>query len=286
MIPIKEMFTPVTWKEAFSLLKEYPAARVMLGGTDLIVQLNKKILKADAIVDLTGLPGIYRVNADDGFYYFGAGITHSYIAKWATEHKAFSALSEAAHSIGTPQVRNIATWVGNLCNAVPSADMGAPSLVFGAEVEVCTENSSRWLPVKDLFFGPKKTSLKHGEIIRTIRLPKETNDTVSAYCKFGPRNASDLAYVGVCAKVVMEEERVKDIAVALGAVAPTPILVSGLEAYTGIELTDKTIIEIARLAAMTSRPITDFRSTEEYRRHIVEIETKRALMRCREQLVG
>lgn len=281
MLDKLDYFFPESFSEASQFLKEHPYARAVLGGTDLIVFMTKTETEINELLDLTHIPGIDKAYEDDSFYYFGAGYTHAQTVEWAKSHEAYAAFGEAAISIGTPQVRNIATLVGNVCNAVPSCDMGAPSLIFQVQVKVVSTDGEKWMDMKDLFAGPKKNSLAHHELISEYRIPKADKNTVSDYKKFGPRKASDLAYVGVATKLIFNEDKsVKDICIGLGAVAPTPVLVSGTEQLIGKKVDEAFIAQCVQLAKDSAKPITDFRATDEYRLQIIGVETQRSIEDC------
>ncbi len=273
---------PESFVQAASALKACAGARAILGGTDLMVLLEKNVISVEKVLDLTKIPNVRAIEEQKTHYLFGAGVTFAQLDRWAAAHPAYRALGEAAVSIGTPQVRNIATWVGNLCNAVPSCDMGAPSLIFDAQVQIIdAAGVTRLLPVRELFAGPKRTVLKHDELVTHIRLPKACAQTRSGYAKFGPRKASDLAYVGVGVRLARDAAgRVEDLRIGLGAVGPTPLLVTGLERFIGQRLDDALLADVCAAAGQAAKPITDFRATAEYRRELVIVETERALRAC------
>ncbi|MDO5111751.1 MAG: xanthine dehydrogenase family protein subunit M [Clostridia bacterium] len=277
---------PESFAQAASKLKACADARVILGGTDLMVLLEKNVISVEKVLDLTKIPNVRDITEREDHYLFGAGVTFAQLDQWAKAHPVYRALGEAAVSIGTPQVRNIATWVGNLCNAVPSCDMGAPSLIFDAKVQtIDAAGDVKWLPVRELFAGPKRTVLKHDELVTHIKLPMADGSARSSYQKFGPRKASDLAYVGVGVLLRRDAEgRVADLRIGLGAVGPTPLLVGGLERFVGQRLDDALCREIGDAAAQAAKPITDFRATEAYRRELVAVETERALRVCMDGL--
>lgn len=275
-----------TLEQALTLLRKEKGARPILGGTDLLLQLEKGFLSSELLVDITRIPEISYIKEGASQISIGAGITHAAICEWTAGHSAFAALYEASSSIGTPQVRNRATLMGNLCNAVPSADGAPPVLVLGGHIVAASLEGKRNIPLEKFFVGPKRTILRPDELAVELILPKTEDNTVSCYRKFGPRKAADLAYVGVA--VLLREDRSRkltDLRIALGAVGPTPILVGGTEQFLGHQLDDQMIDQCSRLAAAAARPITDFRATAEYRRALVEIEVSRALTHCRAQMV-
>lgn len=273
-----------TFSEAVALLADNQNAKAILGGTDLMVMLEKGTLSVDCLIDLTGIPGIADITEDASYYVFGAGVTLAEIAQWSKAHDEFSAIGEAAVSIGTPQVRNIATWTGNICNAVPSCDMGAPSLIFDVEVCIVSTDAERWFPVCELFAGSKRTTLKRTELIKAIRIPKIRPECRSTYIKYGPRNASDLAMVGVAVRILSDGKNAEEIRIALGAVAPTPIEVECVRAFAGREISETLVNACAEAAKEAAKPITDFRASAEFRREVVGTETARAMRKLFERV--
>lgn len=280
-----EFFAPKSLEEAASLLKAIPDAKIMLGGTDLLISISNDIINPSAIVDLSKIEEIASISESFSQYSVGAGVTHAVLCKWAKEKPTFRAFYDASFSVGTPQVRNIATVVGNLCNAVPSADIGAPALIFDCVMKITDGVNDKEVPIKSFFLGPKKTVLQHGEIVKSMDFPKLKNNYSSCYRKFGPRKASDLATVGVATLLALDNEGyVEDIKIALAAVAPTPLLIDIPNEFIGQEYSEDWVHKCANMASELSRPISDFRASADYRRHLVAVETANALKACAREL--
>ncbi|MGI6507811.1 MAG: FAD binding domain-containing protein [Saccharofermentanales bacterium] len=280
-----EFFAPESLVEASRLLKEKQDAKIMMGGTDLLILMRTGVLAPSAVVDLSRVEGIDSICELPNHYSIGAGVTHAAFCEWALDKPSFRAFYDASASVGTPQVRNIATVIGNLCNAVPSADLGAPALIFECVMKITDAETEKRVPASSFFTGPKKTILKQGEIVTGMEFPKLESKYASCYRKFGPRKASDLATVGVATLLALDERGyVEDLRIALGAVAPTPILIDIPEGMIGQKYSEEWVQECAQLASKLCKPISDFRASAAYRRHLVAIETVRALRASAEEL--
>ncbi|MDR0840824.1 MAG: xanthine dehydrogenase family protein subunit M [Christensenellaceae bacterium] len=277
-------YTPAAVAEAVQLLGQR-SAKLIAGGTDVLVQMQEGLLSPEALVDISGIDALKGIREETEHVVIGAAATHHEVMEWAHNLPQYAALAEASGSVGTPQVRNIATVAGNLCNAVPSADLGAPVLLYNSSLTLASANGSRQLPAIEFFTGPKKTALLPGEMVLSIRLTAPPVGCASAYCKHGPRKASDLAMVGVAAMVGLDDNSaVTSLVIGLNAVAPTPILVQGCEQLVGQVMSLSLLDRCARMAAQQCRPITDYRAGAEYRRDMVGVLTKRALERCAAKL--
>jgi carbon-monoxide dehydrogenase medium subunit len=180
--------------------------------------------------------------------------------------------------MASPQVRNRATLAGNICNAVPSADSVPPLLVLEAKLKVMSQKGERILPIEDFFTGPNETVLTGGELLTEIQIPPLPSNGVGIYLKLSPKGSMDLATVGVAALVINEDGYCKDIRVALGAVAPTPIRAKKAEGILrGQRFSDDLIESTAQTAAEESQPIDDHRASADYRRGMVQTLVRRAI---------
>ena len=206
----------------------------------------------------------------------GALATIESIHRFGPVREMFPSLVQAASSIGSPQVRNRGTFVGNICRAVPSADSAPPLLTLGADVYIQGIEGKRKIALEEFFTGPGQTALKRGEIVTHLEVPVVPRRCV--YLKLATRHSMDLAIVGVAASAVLRDGRVSDIRIALGAVAPTPIRAMKAEEVLRNGFTSASLIEeAARAAAAECRPIDDHRASASYRRDMVYVLTRRAL---------
>jgi CO/xanthine dehydrogenase FAD-binding subunit len=265
---------------AVALLGEHGAkAKILAGGTDLLVELKHAVHNPEIIVDVSRLAELKEiVIADDGLH-IGALATHTDIMNAPIISGMFPALVEAAHSIGAVQTRNLGTLGGNLITCVPSVDSGPALIALDAVVTVASAEGERRMPLAELFVGPRKTSLKPGDLLIDIIIPKDNLDKPAAFEKFGLRKGQALALVNVGASFWVGDKSVfKAPRIALGAVAPTVIRAPKAEAYlAGRTISVEAMAEVGRIAATEAKPISDFRASADYRRDLVAVLVKRAL---------
>jgi CO/xanthine dehydrogenase FAD-binding subunit len=270
---------PSNIDEANRILAENGADAVpMAGGTDLIPNLKQRKLPPPAlVVDLKGIAELREISSGpEKCLRIGALATIESIRRFGPVREIFPSLVQAASSIGSPQVRNRGTFVGNICSAVPSADSAPPLLTLGAVV--CTQGieGKRKIALENFFTGPGQTALKRGEIVTHLELPVVSRRSV--YLKLATRHSMDLAVVGVAASAVVQDGRLSDFRIALGAAAPTPIrAVKTEEVLRHGPMSASLIEEAAHAAAAECRPIDDHRASASYRRDMVYVLTRRAL---------
>jgi CO/xanthine dehydrogenase FAD-binding subunit len=267
-------------EHAITLLGEHGArAKILAGGTDLLVELKHAVHNPEVIVDVSRLHELKTIAvADDGLH-IGALVTHSDIMNSPVIRDMFPALVAAAHSIGAMQTRNLGTLGGNLVTCVPSMDSGPALIALDASVTVASTEGQRRMPLADLFVGPRKTSLKLGDLLVDIVIPKENLGKPAAFEKFGLRKGQALALVNVGASFWVGDNSVFVAPrIALGAVAPTVIRAPKAEAFLdGCKISAEVMAEAGRIAAMEAKPISDFRASADYRRDLVAVLVKRAL---------
>jgi CO/xanthine dehydrogenase FAD-binding subunit len=280
-LPRFEYLTPKTIAEALSLLSQYKErAKVIAGGTDAVPQLKRREIKVPQyIIDLKGIPGLDYIKYDEvGGLALGALATIHAVETSSIIQEKFSILFQAAQSMASPQVRNRGTIVGNICNAVPSADTATALLTLEARLKLISQQGERMINVEEFFTGPNRTVLAAEEILREIQIPGLPPHAKGIYLKLTPRRAMDLAIVGVAVVVIPKDGLCNDIRIALGAVAPTPIRAKRAESILkGQKFDDKAIKKAAQTAAEESKPIDDHRASAEYRREMVKILTRRAI---------
>jgi CO/xanthine dehydrogenase FAD-binding subunit len=271
---------PKTLKQASALLDKYGEnSRVMAGGTDLMVKMKNRSLKPGYVIDLERIPRLDYIK-----YFPKKGVAIGSLTKISTVEYSpvirdhYPVLAYAAGQVGSIAIRNLATIGGNLCNAAPSADTAPALICLGANLRVTGPKGKREVPLENFFLGPGRTILGKGEILVEITLPPPQTGTRAIYFKHSPRGAMDLGVVGVAAAAVMEGNTIKDIRIALGAVASTPLRAQEAEkTVTGRRLTEDLISKCAAAAAGESCCISDIRGSAEYRREMVEVFTRRAL---------
>ena len=277
-----EFYQPASLAEAIRLLKENgPGGRFLAGGTDLVIAMKEKGLLPKYIVDLKRVPGLSGIRENgDGSIGIGALTTMYAIETSALIRGKYPFLSQSAAEVGSIQIRNRATVGGNMANATPSADV-APSLIaLDATAKIAGAAGERTAPLEEFFRGPGQNIMSADEILTEIRIPETGPELAGEYIKFSPRDMMDLAYVGVAVVYHIDAgRRCTGVRVVLGAVAPTPIRAKRSEALLeGKVLTEELAEQVGAEAARESKPISDVRSTADYRRAMVGVMTKRALL--------
>jgi CO/xanthine dehydrogenase FAD-binding subunit len=287
-LPQFEYFEPSTLQYAIYLLNRYgDSACVLAGGTDLIVQMRdgKKVPKY--VVNIKKIPQLNRIEVGEKSVVTGALTTVNTIHESHIIKEIFPALHQAAGTLASYQVRNRATIGGNLCNASPAADLAPPLLIYSAKLKIVNKGGENVIPIDYFFLGPGKTVLEPGMLLKEIYIPKPKEGTRSVYLKFGTRRAMECAIVSVAASIRLEDGFCKDVKIALGSVAPTPIRAKTAEAELLDKKIDQRLIEnAAEAAAKESRPISDIRASAEYRRDMVKVFVKRALYSLVEESGG
>jgi carbon-monoxide dehydrogenase medium subunit len=273
---------PPSIAEAVALLAEKgDRARILAGGTDIIVQVREGRRDVDLLVDVKHIPEVNELNYDAKIgLRIGAAVPCYHIYERTELAKAYPGLIDAVSLIGGIQIQSRASVGGNLCNASPAADTTPALIASEAVCLIAGPEGTRELPVERFCTAPGKTALSRGELLMSLRLPPPRPHTGSAYLRFIPRNEMDIAVVGVGVALTLDESKSRCIAarVGLAAVAPTPLFVpeAGAALVDGT-LTDTHLARVASLAQAAAKPISDMRGDAEYRRHLVGVLVKRAL---------
>lgn len=274
-----------TVSEAVSLLDEKGrTARLLAGGTDLIVQVREARRDVDWMIDIKSIPevNVLDYNADTGLT-LGAAVECYKIYAVDEICDAYPGLVDATKIIGGTAIQGRAGVGGNLCNASPAADCIPPLIVLNASCVIAGPNGERELPVEQFCTGPGQTALGNGEMLVSLKIPAPASNSSSFYLRFIPRNEMDIAVVGAGASVTLDDAKQKIVSarIALGAVAPTPLFAEEASALlAGREVSDAAINEAAQAAQAIARPISDMRGTAEQRTHLVGVLTRRALNRA------
>jgi carbon-monoxide dehydrogenase medium subunit len=275
-----EYFEPVTLDEAVALLGRFGAdASLLAGGTDLLVEIREHIRWPRQVVNIKKIPGIATLEYDDRTgLRFGALVTAREIETSPVVLEKYPGLMQAARELGSIQVRHRATIVGNICRASPSADSLPPLIADGASVTMYGPSGERTVALEDFFTGPGRTVLGPGELVTEVTVPPPPPRTGKRYIKHGRRKAMELATVGVGVTLTLGGTACREIRIALGAVAPTPIRARKAEdALRGRVLEGASIEAAARIAMGECRPISNVRGSADYRRDMVGVLTERAI---------
>ena len=277
-----EYLEPATIEEAVSLLTKYDGqAKVIAGGTDLVVQMREKAVKPDYVIDIVNIPGLDYINYDEkqGLS-IGALTSIRSLEKSAELCQRYPVISQAASQLGSVAIRNTGTLGGNLCNASPSAET-APALIgLSAKAKIVGPDGERVVPLEDFFTGPGTSVLKTAELLVEIQVPVLPPRAKGVYLKHTIRGTIDLAIVGIAIITTLEPETkiCEDIKVVLGAVAPTPMRDKKTEELIrGKRIDDTLINESAESASTEAHPISDVRASAWYRTEMVKALTRQAL---------
>jgi carbon-monoxide dehydrogenase medium subunit len=281
MIKLKPFhyFKPSSLEEALSLLSQYGEnARVIAGGTDLLVMMKCRGLLTKYLVDIKGIPGLSSIEKKNDFFEIGSLARINTIAQSDLIKENLFIISQSAETLGSYQIRNRATIGGNICNGSPSADMVPALLCLDASVLISQIGSTRTVPLQYFFTGPGETVLLKNEILTRIIIPEPRGKLGAVYIKHSFRNALDLAIIGVAVKFEVDQGSYSSIRIAIGGVAPTPIRAHNAEEFLEKEgLYDKNINKASEIAADEIFPISDVRASAEYRIGMTKILVKRGL---------
>ncbi len=282
-LPKFEHHAPATVAEALDLLaRSGSRARVFAGGTDLFPAMKKREQTPEHLISLKGIAGLKGMSLDEKGIRIGALATLGEIEISPLVRQHLPILGNAVRVMASPQIRTLGTIGGNICSALPSADTVPPLIALQASVKLLGVGSERSVPVEDFFTGPKESVLRADEILAEIIIPRPPAHSGGVYIKLMRRNAMELALVGVAAYLNLDEslKMCEAARIALGAVAPTPIRAPEAEAMLVRGEINKTrAAAAAQEAAKICRPRSgSIRASVEYRRSMVEVLTKRAIM--------
>ena len=270
-VPIANVVRARSETEAAWILADAgPDTRPIAGGTDLMLHIDRKKLSPRSLVDIRR-SGMDRLSFGDKSLHIGATATASALARWPRLKRHAAGLWEAAATLSVPQIRNMATIGGNLANASPAADMVPPVLAMGGTLEVRKGDHVRRLPATDLATGPGRTVLKPGELVTNVIVPRWRDDAFHWFCKLGFRDAQIIAVTSLAFSCELEGDVVRRVGVALGSVAPRVVRAKSVEEHlVGERLTKSVAREACRLLAEDITPISDQRSTGEYRLQLAQ----------------
>ena len=275
-----------TVTEAVQLLSTYgEKAQVLAGGIDLIPRMRKGIIKADYLVNIQKIPGLEHIetNGAKGLK-FGAMARLRSIETSTAIKKGYPILYDAIHQITSVQTKYMGTAVGNLCVATPASDVATALFALGAELTIAGVDGERTEPIEEFYIDYLRTSLQRGEMVTGVYLPSPPPGTSTAFFNL-VRTHADIAKVSVAVAVVLQDGVCKDARIAVGAAAPTVFRATKAEAVLKEQKVDsQAIIKAAETAAGETKPITDLRSTAEYRKEMTRVLVKRALEKAMEKV--
>lgn len=281
----KTYHTPASLDEAIALLAgSGNKAHIIAGGTDIVIELERKMRDVDVLVDITRIPGLDRIWLDaGGALHIGPLVTHNQlVASDLVVERAFP-LAQAAWSVGAPQIRNRGTLAGNLVTASPANDTISPLWALDARVKLASARGERVLTFPEFYLGVRRTALAEDELLIEVIIPPLPEGARGTFQKLGLRRAQAISVINVSVVVAMDGDTVRMARISQGSVAPTIIRSPEAEAYmAGRQLSDAVVDQAAVLAGEASRPIDDLRAPADYRADMVRVLVKRALVALRD----
>jgi xanthine dehydrogenase FAD-binding subunit len=282
MYDIEALYEAGSVGEAIELLGKYPGARIIAGGSDVLIEIREGKLAGCTLVSIQGLDELRGVSLESGgTIRIGPMTSFSHISADPLIQTYMPVLAEAAGTIGGPQLRNIATIGGNVCNGVTSADSASTLMVFEAVMEYRGPGGTRRVPMGEHYVGAGKTGLAHDEILQGILIPKESYENCfGAYIKYAMRNALDIATLGCSVNVRLSEDQthIERMRIGYGVAGPIPMRAPSAEAAaTGKPVSEETVRAAAKAALDDVKPRTSWRATKEFRLQLAEELAGRAL---------
>jgi len=274
---------PTTLDEAVALMAEHGhEAAAVAGGTDLLRDIRTGKRQPALVISLARLHTLSGVRPnDDGGLTVGPLTTMAELARSAVVRERAPALAEAAGHVGSPQVRNRATIGGNLCNARPCADTAPPVIVHSATLELTGKGGTREVAAKDFIINPGQTQIETNELLTAIRLPAPGGPAGSAFETLTNRKAVEITITSSTAWLMLDGDRVAQARICLGSVGPTPLPgLHGEGLLRGADPTPDKLAEAAKACVADASSIDDFRGSADFRNHLVEVLTRRALTRA------
>ena len=282
MYDIENLFEAGSPKEAVELLQEHPEAHIIAGGSDVLIEIREGKLSGASLVSIQKLDELRGVSLDnEGIIRIGAMTSMSQLIKDSIINKYFAVIAEAAITIGGPQLRNIATIGGNVCNGVTSADTASTLLAYDAVMEYLGPGGKRYVPIAEHYIAAGKTALLPGEILTAIIINNESyKDYSGCYIKYAMREALDIATIGCSANVRLSDngKTIESMRIAYGVAGPVPMRSPSAEAAaSGKPVSEETINAAAKEALKDINPRTSWRASAEFRIHLAEELARRAI---------
>jgi len=285
---VSEFITPASLDDALSIKKERGTeARVIAGGTDLILRMRDNVLSPSLLLDLRRT-SLDRIDCSDNGLKLGALVSLSQLLESCDIEQKYPALRAACCEFAGPPVRNRATVGGNVVNASPAADLVPPLIAYDADVVLRSLGAERVLPLVEFFTGPGQSVIEPDEILTGIRLPPPPAQSAATFIKLGQRRSMAISQVNLATRLAVDERSViSEARIVLGAVAPVPMRAIAAEAIlTDDELSDETLCAAASKAREEAMPISDVRASRAYRLEMTEVLVRRALFATRARLSG
>lgn len=279
-----KFYQPEKIDKAVDLLDQYgKKAKLLAGGTDLVVQMKENVATPAAVIDIKKIDALSDIFVDDGTMFIGAAVTFTQLIESPLIAEYFPLLKQMSEKVASVGIRNRATLVGNICSAVPSADSAPALLVYAADVIAKSNFGTRLIPLDEWFTGPKQTSLESNELVTGITLNLPAHRQAGCYKKLGRYKGEDLAQAGI--SILVSKDYTYKI--AFGAVGPVPKRARAVEAYlNGSEPSPQIIQKAKELLQEEISPLSDIRATKEYRSHMMNVMLERGLQEVVAALEG
>lgn len=280
MYDINEILEPKTLEEALEMLSLRDNLTVIAGGTDVLVKLREEILNSLNLISIRNIDGLNKIKIlKDGSIEIGAMTTFAEIFRNEIINKNISILSQAAVSMGGPQIRNMATIGGNICNGAVSGDSAPALFSLNSKLKLKSKTDERIVKIKDFYKGPGEVNIRKDELLISIIIEKKDYENkYGTYIKFANRNAMDIALMGVAVLVEVKNKKFKDLRIALGVAGPTPIRCEIAESKgKHMDITDENMKLIGNLALKSSKAIDFWNASKEFKENLIEELTYRAL---------
>ena len=273
---------PKTSAEAVAILDECGVkAKILGGGTDLVVDLKHRPGGVSVLVDITRIPELQGIEETNDGLRIGSAVTYTEIMSSPLCKKIIPVVCEASHTVGAVQTQNLGTIGGNLVTCVPSADSAPGLMLLEAIATIVGKDGERTVPVEDFFVAPRKTCLQPSEILSSLLIPRKNLSKPSFFLKAGLRKGQALALVNVASSLNIVNGKIVNARIALGAVAPTPIRAFEAEKFLeGADPSETNLRKAAEMAVEAAKPITDFRASADYRKQLIKVMTYRTLKSC------
>lgn len=281
MYDINGYYDAETVSEATALLAENSNLILIAGGTDVLVKMHGGQLGEAELLSLRKIKSLESIQmTENGTIVIGAMATFAMVFHNPILREVIPILTEAAISMGGPQIRNIATIGGNICNGATSADSASSLFALNAQLKIQDSKGERIVPIREFYLGPGKVALKPGEMLTEIHIaPEDYQGFGGQYIKFAVREAMDIATLGVAVLCKVQGGNFDEVRIGLGVAGPTPLRCLEAEEYAkGKKISSETLAEIGKLAVKSAKARTSWRASKEYREHLVEELTQRALI--------
>lgn len=291
MYDFSALYEATSVQHAVELMQAHPSAVLIAGGSDVLIKMREGKLAGCELISLYKLDELREVTIDaDGALRIGPMTSFSHAAKSPVLQKYMPVLGEASDTVGGPQLRNIGTLGGNICNGVTSADTGATQVAYDAVLEITGANSTRKLSIHDFYKGPGKVDLAPGELLTAILIPKESYENCfGVYIKYAMRNAMDIATIGCSVNVVLSADRktIQRARIAYGVAGPVPMRARSAEAALAGQPVGEAAVQIAgREVLLDVNPRTSWRASADFRKQIISETARRGLKAAIERAGG